>query len=203
MYWTKGFTAEGVEGENVVSLLQAAFKRRNLNIKVTALVNDTVGTLISHAYSDPQTYVGVILGTGANAAYVEKVDQIGKWKGENETGEMVINTEWGAFDEEHSVIPFSKYDMILDRKSKNAGKQIYEKMIGGMYLGEVVRITSVELMQSGDLFANVKAGSLFDEPYKFETAYMSRIERDHSQDLSDVNGIVDPFNLKRCCVIHS
>jgi hexokinase len=174
----------------VVYLLQAAVQRRGLNITVTALVNDTVGTLISHAYSDPQTYVGVILGTGANAAYVESISQIGKWKGSNETGEMIINTEWGAFDEEHSVIPFTKYDKILDRASLNAGYQIYEKMIGGMYLGEVVRITVVDLMKSGHLFVKTKRGvKMLSEPYKFETAFMSRIERDHSQNLSDVNGL--------------
>jgi hexokinase len=65
---------------------------------VTALVNDTVGTLISHAYTDPQTYVGVILGTGTNAAYVEKVENIPKWKGGPvDSGLMVINTEESYF----------------------------------------------------------------------------------------------------------
>jgi hexokinase len=190
MYWTKGFTASGVVGVNVISLLQAAFQRRDLNIKVTALVNDTVGTLVSHAYVDPQTYVGIILGTGANAAYVEKIDQIRKWKGEYGTGEMLVNMEWGAFDEDHLVIPESKYDKILDRASKNVGRQTYEKMIGGMYLGEVVRITVVDLMASGLIFPNVEnVGNVLGSAYKFETAYMSRIERDHSQDLSDVNGM--------------
>lgn len=38
-----------------------------------------MGTLIAHAYNDPETYVGVILGTGTNAAYVERVENIPKW----------------------------------------------------------------------------------------------------------------------------
>lgn len=97
--------------QDVVALLQEAFARREININVAALVNDTVGTLVSHSYSDPQTYAGIILGTGANAAYVESTGQIQKWQGtdEDETGEMIINTEWGAFDEEHAVIPFTRY----------------------------------------------------------------------------------------------
>jgi hexokinase len=49
---------------------------------------------MAHAFADPQTYVGIILGTGTNAAYVEKVENIPKWKGGNvPTGEMIINTE--------------------------------------------------------------------------------------------------------------
>lgn len=122
--WTKGFSASGVVNEDVVGLLQAAFKRRKLNITVTALVNDTVGTLISHSFTDPQTYAGVILGTGSNAAYVERIENIPKWKGDiPASGEMIINAEWGAFDQEHTVIPFTKYDKILDRGSINPGKQ--------------------------------------------------------------------------------
>ncbi|KAL3894873.1 MAG: hypothetical protein SGCHY_005021 [Lobulomycetales sp.] len=189
--WTKGFSATGVVEQDVVALLQEAFARREININVAALVNDTVGTLVSHSYSDPQTYAGIILGTGANAAYVESTGQIQKWQGtdEDETGEMIINTEWGAFDEEHAVIPFTRYDKYLDRASRNPGRQTYEKMIGGLYLGELVRIATVGLMQSGHMFPKINlATNLLNEPYKFETAYMSRIERDHSLDLSDVNG---------------
>jgi len=46
---------------------------QNLNIEVVALVNDTVGTLATRCYSDPQCFMGVIFGTGTNAAYIEKV----------------------------------------------------------------------------------------------------------------------------------
>ncbi len=55
--WTKGFCASGVEGNDVVQLLQDSFHRKNIHVNVTAVVNDTVGTLIAHAYSDPQTYI--------------------------------------------------------------------------------------------------------------------------------------------------
>jgi hexokinase len=47
---------------------------------VAALVNDTIGTLVAHAYEYPETQVGVILGTGANAAYIEKLENIKKFK---------------------------------------------------------------------------------------------------------------------------
>ena len=43
--WTKGFSCEGVEGENVVELLQAAIARRGVvRIEICAILNDTTGT---------------------------------------------------------------------------------------------------------------------------------------------------------------
>jgi hexokinase len=44
----------------------------------------------------PNTYASVILGTGTNAAYVEKVCNIPKLKGHVKDKEMIINTEWGT-----------------------------------------------------------------------------------------------------------
>ena len=79
--WTKGFNASGVEGEDVVALLQKALKEKDVHVTVDALANDTVGTLMAIATKQPQAAVGVILGTGTNACYVEKVAKIGKWKG--------------------------------------------------------------------------------------------------------------------------
>lgn len=54
----------------------------------------------------------------------------------------------------------------------------FEKMISGMYLGEIVRTVLVDLINTGYIFKklNLKANEL-SEKYKFETAYMSRIER--------------------------
>jgi hexokinase len=50
--WTKGFNCSDVVGEDVVNLLQQAIDRRgDLNVKVIILINDTVGTLVSSAYT--------------------------------------------------------------------------------------------------------------------------------------------------------
>jgi len=166
-------------------MLNQAFVRKGLKVKVAALVNDTVGTLMSHAYNDPQTLVGVILGTGTNAAYVEKIENVKKWKGPKPaSGEMIINCEWGAYDEEKAMLPLTQYDNKLDAESSNPGQHIYEKMISGMYLGEICRNVFLDLIEKKYLFN----GYLSDELKKansFETQYMSRIERDYSADLSD------------------
>jgi len=190
MVWTKGFDCKDTINKDVVALLNEALARKNVKVHVTALVNDTVGTLMSHAYNDPGTYVGVILGTGTNAAYVEKVSAIPKWKGGPvESGEMIINCEWGAFDNERVVLPFNKYDQKMDEESTNPGEQTFEKMISGMYLGEIVRQVIVELVQRRILFGGVSSPEI-ETPYKFETAYMSRIERDHTSDLLDTKMVL-------------
>jgi hexokinase len=53
-------------------------------------VNDTVGTLAGGRYSNKDVIAAVILGTGTNAAYVERAHAIPKWHGLlPRSGEMV------------------------------------------------------------------------------------------------------------------
>ncbi|KAJ3134860.1 glucokinase [Physocladia obscura] len=192
LLWNKGFSADNCVGEDVVRLLSEAFRRKKLNIDVTALVNDTTGTLVSHAYGAPDTYIGVILGTGTNAAYVEKVENITKFKSSGTAKDMIINTEWGAFDDEMVVIPRTKYDHKVDRGTSHPKTYTFEKLISGMYLGEVVRYVLLDLVKTGEIFvAGGSASKTLKIQYAFETAYMSRIERDHSLDLSDVRTVLE------------
>ena len=64
--WTKGFDVQGVEGHDVVPMFQKALKEKGVDIDVTAVVNDTTGTLIASNYTDPTTQIGCIFGTGIN-----------------------------------------------------------------------------------------------------------------------------------------
>lgn len=53
-------------------------------------VNDTIGTLAGGKYYDQDVIAAVILGTGTNAAYVERAQAIPKWHGLlPKSGEMV------------------------------------------------------------------------------------------------------------------
>lgn len=91
--WTKGFNCANVEGADVVHLLQEAIKRRgDVEIEVMAVLNDTTGTLMSCAYKNPECRIGLIIGTGTNACYVEKLDKVQLWDGDfNEPQQVVIN----------------------------------------------------------------------------------------------------------------
>ncbi|KAI8607064.1 hexokinase-domain-containing protein [Chytriomyces sp. MP71] len=198
LLWTKGFTATGVVGHDVVRLLQDAFKRLGLNIDVIALVNDTTGTLVSLAYTVPNTYIGCILGTGSNCAYVEEIRNVVKYKGASKgLSEMLINMEWGGFDDAQDVIPRTKYDLELDRATPTPGSWTFEQLISGMYLGEIVRLVLVDLVEAGFLFRENEGGSLeLRARNAFDTAYMSRIESDNSKDLQDTKIILkDVFHI--------
>lgn len=59
-----------------MQLLRDAMSMRDMDVNVVALVNDTVGTLMAEAYRSPDTHIGLILGTGTNACYVENMDEV-------------------------------------------------------------------------------------------------------------------------------
>jgi hexokinase len=147
--WTKGFRAKGVVGRDVVGLLKEALAGEGLeDIRVFALANDTVGTLMARAYSDPSCDVGVIIGTGTNACYTES------------SVKMIINIEWGNFNK----LNRTRYDRLLDKASENPGCQILEKMVSGMYLGELARLVLADLAPG-----SVKT---FRKPMSLKSEYM-------------------------------
>jgi len=151
--WTKGFDIPDAVGKDVCALLQEEIDLLRLPVRVAALVNDTVGTLMSRSYTSPGktgTLLGAIFGTGTNGAYVEKASKITKtMEGDYDktTGEMVVNTEWGSFDNEMVVLPDTPYDKQLDADSVNPGIQMFEKRVSGMFLGEILRIVIVSMLK--------------------------------------------------------
>ncbi|KAI8388163.1 hexokinase-domain-containing protein [Radiomyces spectabilis] len=196
--WTKGFSCTGAVGKDPVILLQDALLKKHLPVKVTALVNDTVGTLLSNAYNKPDTIAGLILGTGSNGAYIEQMDKIGKWQGgKTAFPEMIINMEFGAFDNERVVLPLTRYDNKLDRESINPHSQIFEKLISGMYLGEIVRNVLTDMMDRELLFQRSEgfdaktASKEISVQWGFETSYMSNIEDDSTSNLSRTKEVLD------------
>ena len=180
--WNKEFSAEGVVGKDVVALLNEQFASRGIALEVKALANDTVGTMEAAAYSYPSASMGVILGTGTNAAYVEKTANVTKWQGPP-SAEMVINTEWGNLD---TAAVMTLADAQIDAASQNPTLQRFEKMISGMYLGELCRVSvlSPEVLPA---FSDGFAAGLktkFGERMSLPTALMSQVEKDSSPRLS-------------------
>ncbi|KAJ1501776.1 glucokinase [Coelomomyces lativittatus] len=215
IHWNKGFECSDILNCDVVQLLQQKLNERELPIVVTALINDTIGTLAAHRYVDPTTCMGVILGTGSNAAYIEQKKNILKLNAvsstptteghpssslnphqKNETDEekktpadtssiMLINTEWGgAMDPFPHHLPLTLMDEQLNQLSVHPGRQRYEKMISGAYLGELVRLALVHFHQLGLFLPHVPNDlvqrSKLYQPGQFESAFMSTIESETS-----------------------
>ncbi|KAI0897487.1 putative glucokinase [Annulohypoxylon nitens] len=157
MRWTKGFDIPDAIGKDVCALLQDEIDKLRLPVKVAALVNDTVGTLMARSYTSPgktSTLLGAIFGTGTNGAYVEKLSNIKKpveGDYDKSTGLMVVNTEWGSFDNQLNILPNTSYDIELDQKSVNPGIQMFEKRVSGMFLGEIVRLVIVDMLKNTDI----------------------------------------------------
>uniref|UniRef100_A0A6I8PAZ2 Hexokinase-3 n=1 Tax=Ornithorhynchus anatinus TaxID=9258 RepID=A0A6I8PAZ2_ORNAN len=145
--WTKGFKCSDVEGKDVVQLLRDAIKR----IDVVAVVNDTVGTMMSCGSEELPCEIGLIVDTGTNSCYMEEARHVAGLEEEQEGGKVCVNTQWGSFGDDGSLKQTS-FDVQLDRFSLNPGKQRFEKMVSGMYLGELVRLTLVHLAEKGALF---------------------------------------------------
>ncbi|KAK8581194.1 hypothetical protein V6N13_144234 [Hibiscus sabdariffa] len=182
--WTKGFSIDDAVGQDIVAELANAMERQGLDMRIAALVNDTVGTLAGGRYNNNKVVASVILGTGSNAAYVERVQAIPKWQGLlPKSGEMVINMEWGNFRSSH--LPLTEYDHALDAESLNPGEQIYEKIISGMYLGEIVRRVLCRMAEEAAFFGDTVPPKL-KKPFILGTPVMSAMHRDTSPDLKVV-----------------
>ncbi|NXC48671.1 HXK2 protein, partial [Penelope pileata] len=173
--WTKGFGATGCVGQDVVQMLrEAAQRKQHVALKVVAVVNDTVGTMMACGYDDPRCEIGLIVGTGTNACYMEEREKVGTVEG-NE-GRMCINMEWGAFGDNGCLDEFfTSFDRQVDEKTINAGKQRFEKLISGMYLGEIVRHILLALVEEQVLFRG-KASTMLQTKDIFQTKFLSTIE---------------------------
>ncbi|KAM5168564.1 hexokinase-3 isoform 2-T2 [Callospermophilus lateralis] len=191
--WTKGFNASDCEGHDVVHLLREAIKRRQaVELNVVAIVNDTVGTMMSCGYEDPRCEIGLIVGTGTNACYMEELLNVADMAGES--GQMCINMEWGAFGDDGSLGMLSTcFDESVDQASINPGKQRFEKMISGMYLGEIVRHILLHLTSLGVLFRGQQTQCLQTRDI-FKTKFLSEIESD-SLALRQVRAILEDLGL--------
>ena len=132
VHWTKNIQAPAIIGQYVGAELL-----KRLGGGEIAIVNDTVATLLAAKATEGDktysSYIGFILGTGTNSAYVEKNKNILKLEGADADGSMIINAESGGFDK----IETSAFDKAADAKTGNPGVHIFEKLIAGAYLGPV------------------------------------------------------------------
>ncbi|KAF4968585.1 hypothetical protein FSARC_4058 [Fusarium sarcochroum] len=203
--WTKGFDIPDAIGKDVCALLQTEIDKLHLPVKVAALVNDTVGTLMARSYtstSQTRSVLGAIFGTGTNGAYMEKLDNIKKpitGEYDQSTGQMVVNTEWGSFDNQLNVLPSTTWDKALDAGSVNPGLQMFEKRVSGMFLGEIVRLAVADMInnEKSSLFkdlnssfndwgttTNVAPSSGFLKPWGLDSSIMSIAAADNTPELS-------------------
>ena len=149
--WTKEIKAPQVEGEYIGRRILQGLENLGRGVSFT-LLNDTVAALLAGkcARIDQafESYVGFILGTGTNSAYVEKQARILKKAGLDPLGSQAVNVESGNFD----LCPRTRFDKGLDAATNNPGAYRFEKMISGAYLGRLC-LRVLKAAARADLFS--------------------------------------------------
>lgn len=185
----KGFhCSNDTIGQDLGELIMQACQRRNLNVKMDAIVNDSSATLLSRAYTDSATRISIILGTGTNAAIHLPVSAVGSSKFGNRpqtwhdrASHVLVNSELSMFG--RGVLPTTRWDDHLNRTHLLPDYQPLEYMITGRYLGEIVRLILLEAVKTAGLFGGTLPLTL-SEPYSLDTAIVAVIEGDDSPTLS-------------------
>ncbi|KAL4893384.1 hexokinase [Aspergillus ambiguus] len=186
----KGFLcSNGTLGQELGDLIVQSCRRRSLNVRVDAIVNDSSATLLSRAYLDPKTRMSLILGTGTNVAIHFPVHEIGLTKfGTRPPGwfdyakHVIVNSEMSMFGG-GGVLPMTRWDDILNRTHLRPDYQPLEYMITGRYLGEILRLIIVEAVETARLFGGTLPHSMRDA-YSFDTSLVAAIEADTSPALT-------------------
>jgi hexokinase len=194
IHWDKGWDIPEAVGKDPCAMLQEAIDSAGLPISVAVLANDSVGALLTRAYTSSQdvsTLGAIIFGTGTNAAYVEKLSNIRRLGVNASNGHiMVINTEWGCFDDEMRALPRTSYDDDLDISSAYPGSQLFEKQVSGLYLGELLRLVILQLIKRGALTMKFADGSPVLKRGGIESSFLSHIVKDTHNDLESAMDLI-------------
>ena len=133
LMFSKEIKAPEVIGKRIGKELLAELSSRGYDTEgmTVSIVNDTVATLLAAkaAYKgDASTYIGFILGTGTNTAYVERNSNIKKLT--LSEGSQIINVESGCLK-----LELSEIDAEFMKTTKDSNAYHLEKKISGAYLG--------------------------------------------------------------------
>lgn len=104
------------------------------------LVNDTVAAMLggfAQYTGECDGVLGLILGTGNNVCYLADTGHIHRPVYGWTQPTMVVNMESGVY----SGFPQGDFDRMVDGASMSPGTYGNEKMVGGVYQGEVLRYT--------------------------------------------------------------
>lgn len=131
---SKEVAITGISGKPLACSLNKAIRQRTGDDTNVILINDTVGVAGSMLQLEDafQNYFGVVMGTGVNACYIEKTENIKKID-DAATETMFINVESGSYvPSQISII-----DQEFDATTSLPNTAVLEKMVSGEYLGKL------------------------------------------------------------------
>ncbi|KAF2226460.1 hypothetical protein BDZ85DRAFT_278409 [Elsinoe ampelina] len=154
----KGFSATiGIEGQDLSSLIMGPCQALQLPVHLSTVINDGSASLLSQAYRESTTRMSLILGTGTNSSIYLPVsalseDKLGSrpnsWL--SKAKRVCVNTELSMHGK--NVWPLTRWDEALDRDHERPGFQPFEHLVGGRYLGEIVRLILLDAISDANVF---------------------------------------------------
>lgn len=168
-------------------------------IKIAAISNDSVATLVSHIYqfparADQKAIMGLIVGTGCNATILMKLSSLGEKKRpqsvsvlpgqEQEDVRIAVNTEWsinGSAPPLRDLGLISHWDKELDEAGEIPGFQPLEYMTAGRYLGELARLMFRDYLTTMLLHDAETLPLKLHQKFGLTTTFLSRFHPDSSK----------------------
>ncbi|KAK3307563.1 uncharacterized protein B0T15DRAFT_182400 [Chaetomium strumarium] len=164
-------------------------------IRIAAIANDAVATLISFVYQFPaqahqKAAMGLIVGTGCNATLPLNLSSLHESKRpasisvlhdrEASDVKIAVNTEWsirGSAPPLHKFGLISRWDTELDQAGELPGFQPLEYMTAGRYLGELARLAFLDYYTALGMSAKDLPGR-FRQRFGLTTTFMSHLYPD-------------------------
>ncbi|MBT3192673.1 MAG: hexokinase [Verrucomicrobia bacterium] len=180
LHWTKEIQAPEVVGQCVGQALLSTLAERGYSNKQVVVLNDTVAALLAGMAKgqtfNASSYIGFILGTGTNTAYVEHNGNIAKIPDLDPAGSQVINVESGGF----SKLSRGPLDLKLDEESSNPGQHVFEKIISGVYMGPL----TLELFKAACPHAafSARGSAAIESMNELSTIHIDNLLADNGRD---------------------
>jgi hexokinase len=178
--WTKEIKIPELVGTQIGAGLISALAARGITGRKVAILNDTVAALLAGLAQgqsfNASSYVGFILGTGTNTAYVERNENIGKIDSWLDAGSQVINVESGGF----SAFERGPFDLALDARSEIPGGHVFEKTISGVYMGSLT-LELLKALADQNRFSESGAAAIRDMK-ELTTIHIDNLTADNGRD---------------------
>lgn len=195
-------------------LLTALQKKGWHSVQKIVLLNDTMAALLAGAASAEKgkkysSFIGLILGTGLNAAYIE-YEKIPKIQENAENVPHIIVCESALFDK----VSQSDFDKTLDEKSVTPGKSLLEKQCSGAYLGTVAQnmilsacADKIFSASFKNAFAKTDVVTAFDidsflkAPFDDKTKLGSSVAAGTAEDAETLCVLLDVLYERSACIV--
>lgn len=205
--FTNNFGIINDDETDLGKIINNSIKHQKLRVQVVALLSDATGVLVACSGRHAGCKIGIVVGSGTNAAYVENIENIEQCNKDNGPPGMIVNTDWGSFGASSNLENIrNDFDRQVDKNSPNVGQRVFEKLVSGHYSAELARCLIVACANKGILFGG-DIGKQLTVPFAFKTRHIVEMLGDdlttfeNTRLMFDKMGITRP-SLEECSKVH-